>query len=40
MGQGEQVEVGVLKSLGERSFWVFFLCDFSWEEEEKDEESW
>ncbi len=30
MGQGEQAKGGVLKSLGEKSFWDFFLCDFSW----------
>jgi hypothetical protein len=30
----------VMKSRGKRSFWgVFFLCDFSWEVKEKDEES-
>jgi hypothetical protein len=26
MGQGKQFEGGVLKSLGERSFWVFSFC--------------
>ncbi len=26
MGQGEQVEGGVLKSLGERNFWSFSSC--------------
>ncbi len=28
MGQGEQTEGGVLKSLGEKNFWGLFLCDF------------
>jgi hypothetical protein len=37
--QREQVQGGVMKSLGEKSFWgVFFLCYFSWEGEEKDDE--
>jgi len=40
IGQKKQIQGRVMKSRGKRSFWgVFFLCDFSWEVKEKDEES-
>jgi hypothetical protein len=42
IGQREQVQGGVMEKLGEEEFvGVFdFLCDFSWEGEEKDDESY
>jgi hypothetical protein len=35
-----KVHGGVMKRKGKKSLWgVFFLCYFSWESEEKDDES-